>query len=383
MSCACSGRMAINASPLLSSGSPKTRRSICPELSLETASAPGGSEEQLLTYDPARVVWPDHVLCAPRIADLSVLGDVWVYAYPTALVAVALGVSLGSEGLKLDDQWVRAADNASSALGTLVAFVIGSFLSTVVSTWNARRAQYAALAGASRDLLLQLGTVVAVEEGAQAEREAVAATREQLGRYVLLACELAHAKGRGTMDGEGTRAALQEQGLLRAGEWEAMAAGDRHTLVYGWIQGLAVRLARRGLLSQMELSLVANAVSRARAAAGDLMASLGSDLPYPYASLVALLVKFHMTAHALGRGFELPAYASRGAQAYVLLFLFLNLTFLQAIVHLHRLLHNPFAEGRRLGVAHRAVMSGLQAVRAAVTDGHALVPPPTGPVGAA
>ena len=72
----------INSSPLLSSSTASTaapRRSCCPATSLTTACAPDESEPRLLTYDPARLVWPDHLLCVHQIADLSVFGDVWVY----------------------------------------------------------------------------------------------------------------------------------------------------------------------------------------------------------------------------------------------------------------------------------------------------------------
>ena len=178
------------------------------------------------------------------------------------------------------------------------------------------------------------------------------------------------------MDEDATRAALQTSGLLHTGEWEAMVAGDRHTIVYGWIQSAAVQLSRRGLISQHELGLVAQAVGRARAGAGDLMGTLGRDLPYPYASFVSLLVKFHMLVHALARGFVLSSYTQRGAQAYLLGLLLCNLTFLQAIVHHHRLLHNPFGD-QRLALPHRSRVDGLHALRDAVMAGSSFTPPPS------
>ena len=323
--------------------------------------------ERLLTYEPSYVA-TDHVLGVRKLVKLSVLLDPWVYAWPLTLVVVAISVALLSTSMHLSEDWTRAAEAANDALGVIVAFVIGSFLTMVVSTWNARRAQYVGMSGASRDLLLALGTIVCGTE--------CAIDRAQLGRYVLLACELAYSKARGAMDDDATRADLETRALLRAGEWEAMAAGERHTVVYAWIQARVVQLSRSGVISGHELSLLFEAVSRTRTLAGDLMGSTQRDLPYPYASFVALLVKFHMLAHALARGFELASYTHRGAQGYLLAYFFINMALLQAIVHHHQWLHNPFLD-RTLGVAHRGVvMAGLHALRTALMTGDTFNAPP-------
>lgn len=90
---------------------------------------------------------------------------------------------------------------------------------------------------------------------------------------------------------------------------------------------------------------------------------------------MTLLVKFHMLMHSVARGFELASYTSSGAQAFSLVMLLLNLAFLEAIVHHHRVLHNPFC-GRRIDVAHhRTVMVGLHAVRDAFLSGDSFAPP--------
>ena len=120
-----------------------------------------------------------------------------------------------------------------------------------VSTWNSRRKEYSSLIGASRNLLIQLSTVVSTAGNAAEPASAAAevrvdmgAARARSGRYVLLACELAYAKARGKMDADETREALLKGRLLVAGEWEAMAAGERHTVVYAWIQARVVQLSR-------------------------------------------------------------------------------------------------------------------------------------------
>ena len=98
-------------------------------------------------------MFPDHVLGLRHIFDLSVFCDQYIWLWSASLVGVsiAVGIIAGVEGA--DNEFLLAADTASGALGTVVAFVIGSFLALVVSTWNARRTAYASLIGASRNLL--------------------------------------------------------------------------------------------------------------------------------------------------------------------------------------------------------------------------------------
>ena len=223
-----------------SSASQRTCVPLSPTI-LQAATIDGkAGPPHVATFDPTRLVWPDHILGFFSIVDLSVFCDpyIWVWSAAVVGVSVAVGLIAGAEGL--DDDWLRAASTATSALGTVVAFVIGGFLALVVSTWRSRRTAYASLIGASRNLLIQLSTIVSTA-GITAGREhaaEVTAARARMGRYVLLACELAYAKARGKMDADATLAALKSGGLLADGEWEAMARGDRHTTVYCWIQAV-------------------------------------------------------------------------------------------------------------------------------------------------
>ena len=45
------------------------------------------------------------------------------------------------------------------------------------------------------------------------------------------------------------------------------------------------------------------------------MSSLNKDLPYPYASFVVMLVKFHMLVHSFDTGIQMCTYTERGPQA--------------------------------------------------------------------
>ena len=112
-----------------------------------------------------------------------------------------------------------------------------------------------------RNLLVQLSTLVSIDDRTSmgvasdaAQRQLIQHTRERLGRYVLMAMELAVLKPRGHMDTPEGRACLDRLGLLAPGEWEAMVAGDRHTTVLCWVQMICVSLRRRGLLHETEVA---------------------------------------------------------------------------------------------------------------------------------
>ena len=57
-------------------------------------------------YEPADLV-PDLFLRPRRTAALLVLANPWVFAWPTACVAAAAGVSVLSGAADLSDDWIR------------------------------------------------------------------------------------------------------------------------------------------------------------------------------------------------------------------------------------------------------------------------------------
>ena len=141
---------------------------------------------------------------------------------------------------------------------TVTAFVIGGFALQAVGAWKERRTNYASLCGSIRNLVLQLASLLPIpEDGAKGE---LAETRRTLGRWTILAYELAVLKARGAMDSPEAQQFLLSKGLLLAGEWERMVPGDRHTTVLFWVQALFKRCVDQGHTSLLELQLVANAV---------------------------------------------------------------------------------------------------------------------------
>eukprot|EP00966_Prymnesium_polylepis_P040205 932870-Prymnesium_polylepis.1 len=146
----------------------------------------------------------------------------------------------------------------SSSHPQVTAFVLGGFVLQSVRAWQLRRTNYAALCGSSRNLLVLLAASIPRDE---------LTARRALGRWVSLALELAVLKPRerrarleqepgrevaestqtsvdgatrspsslgwhhalfpipragAAIDSDSGRAHLQQNGLLREGEWEAM-----------------------------------------------------------------------------------------------------------------------------------------------------------------
>ena len=109
-----------------------------------------------------------------------------------------------------------------------------------------------------------------------------------------MAHEIGVLKARGAMDREEARSHLLNVQLIEEGEWEAMVAGDRHTTVLWWILMAVQRMNEAGAVGSLQLRSCAEAVSTMRAQANYLMSSLDRDLPYPYTSLLGMLVKINV-----------------------------------------------------------------------------------------
>ena len=280
-----------------------------PMKSLTTASAPGlyGVRPRILTYRPSKVPHLEMFGNAGGMT-MGVLFDklLWFQAVVCAVIAISIAETTRPYNLNhtpedgdLDEHAERleAVKVVESSMSTLVAFLLGGFVSNVIGTWKERRTNYASLIGTMRNLLLNLSSFISHtpgmgEELSEAQLSLIRTSRPTLGRYVLLACELAVLKPRGHMDTEKGFEYLKALGLVTPAEWSAMVPGDRHTSVLTWVQTICVGLRRQGILDKEESSCIADAVSGARAQANDLMASLNRDLPLPYANLVAWLVKF-------------------------------------------------------------------------------------------
>ena len=156
--------------------------------------------------------------------------------------------------------------------------------------WYARRKNAAALYGATRNMVIQLATFVPLVDesaapmgrdggGAPLDSGTLKVLRHDMGRWAIVALELAFLKAEGLMDSEQGRDYLETQGLLKPGEWKAMVVGDRHSTVFFWIQMAGTRLHRAGLVTSTELGALCAAVTGMRAQANDIMSRCGPPTP--------------------------------------------------------------------------------------------------------
>ena len=311
---------------------------------IKMASAPGFYGKGcagILAYDPHYTITS---VAGFRVPHLSVFHckRTWRRHALWCLYAIAVGL-ISAYSHRFPAEALRdPLERSSGEFRFLTAIVIGSFIGRAITAWKERRTNYGSLCGTARGLILalsthlpmhQLGGKTSVPSPHQDEID-FRAVRERMGRYVVLALELAVLKGRGHMDSEEGLAHLQDQKLIQDGEWcaaaaqtlaaparrpipcneasssrvwrrvlspcsrcahahrEAMQPGDRHTTVLWWIMLQTKLLVVDGYLSKQEHITVVESTLAMRAQANDLMSCMPRDLPYPYASVVGALVNF-------------------------------------------------------------------------------------------
>ena len=224
--------------------------------------------------------------------------------------------------------------------------MLAGFVAMTVGTWHSRRTTYAALCGNVRNLIVQLATFLPVDKSNQQLMQ----ERRKLGRWVILAFELALQKARGKMDALETREFLESTKTLLPAEWNAMVAGDRHTTVIAWIQQKCVALQKDGVLLAQALPKISEDISSLRGKANDLMGCLEQDKPYAYSSLVGLLVNINLLIMCTWKGVEWSIWCrSFGDKLFeqskfwldVLVLVVWNMSY-RALYDLTTTLHNPF-----------------------------------------
>jgi hypothetical protein len=247
---------------------------------------------KLLTFTPGRI---SHFASLFRDRDLTVCSHLKglvfhfvMLAYACTVMAIfsrevfwpdgpGCGAGKNTEMCQLNDILMQA----KSEFRFLIAFILAGFVARSVGMWERRRTNYAALCGCARNLNVQVGALLPTRGHGDGGDEALDVTRARLGRYIMLAYELAVLKGRGKIDSEEAREYLSREGLLEPGEWERMVAGDRHTTVWFWLQFRIARLADEGILTEQRLTTLSSSITASRAQANDLMSSLDRDAPFP------------------------------------------------------------------------------------------------------
>lgn len=278
---------------------------------LVLAEQPGfyGKVPRLVTYTPSKL-WTFTAPCFVR--ELTVCSSVMMLIphLLALLYALFLMILLGytafpdgsmGQGSACEAgnaqmcQLEATMEDAKSEFRFLIAFVLAGFVAMTVKIWHARRTTYASLCGNVRNLIVQLATFVPQKD---------VKMRRKLGRWVILAYELAVQKARGQMDADETFEYLSTEGLVLQAEWHAMVPGDRHTTVISWIQQSCVGLQQEGMILPQALPKISEDISTLRGKANDLMGCLELDKPYAYSSLVGLLVNINLLIMSTWKGVE-------------------------------------------------------------------------------
>lgn len=271
-----------------------------PAAGLKQAAArgfPGYDGPKLLTFSPGKVSnfgslfhSRDLTVCS-RLGGLSFQLGMLVYTVGLMLVFSAEvfwpdGKGCADGKNKHMCQLNATLEEAKSEFRFLIAFILAGFVARSVGMWQRRRTNYASLCGNARNLNVQIAGLLPIDS----DDSDLSRVRLMLGRWVMLAFELAVLKARGQIDSEDARTFLLDEGLLEEGEWEAMVPGDRHTSVFFWLQYHLARLADTRWLTEQRLVTLSDSIKNMRAQANDLMSSLDRDPPFPYANLCGILV---------------------------------------------------------------------------------------------
>lgn len=247
----------------------------------------------------------------------------------------------------------------------LIAFLLAGFVTRVLMMWDAKRKNYAALCGCTRELNVQIASFLPTTE----DKHFIQGARRRLSRWTLLAYELAILKVRDQMDSQETKDYLLKEGLLSDdGEWDLLVPGDRHTTVYYWIQSHFVQLSNAGYIPQEYVLGLSQSVARTRAQANDLMSSVDRDLPFPYVHLCFVLVALNVFLFSTFKGVLWSTWFVQHGDAIwqqPVLWLDVASTFAwnlsyTSMYQLCYVLYHPFHAGTELSVAHTTISKGIR-----------------------
>ena len=315
-----------------------------------------------------KYVWMEY-LCYTLIAIVMQLSFGWSYAFPDGRPACNYVGGQSSTTNRLMCDLKIELENGHHQLRVLVAFILGGFISTTIYLWRVRRTAYCALCGATRNLIIQIATLLPVVDDSHAAGYNIIEARNTMERWATLGFELAVLKARGQIDTVEARVYLETLGLTTLEEWNSMVEGDRHTTVWFWIQLKAVQLAEQGYISsEHRLQTICRAVTIIRDKANDLMSCIDRDQPVAYTSVVGLLVNLSLLIMALWKGISWAIwfYDTKGMiwatpKMYldVLVTMSYNTVFAM-LFDISQVLYNPFGTRKGLDIPHDIVGGGIR-----------------------
>lgn len=255
---------------------------------------------------------------------------------------------------------VEALEDGTNGLTFLSAFIVGGFVISSVNIWLGRRSSYRTLCGATRDVLVNINSIVPNQKD-----------RLLMTRWTIIAYELSMLQARELINSEAGRTYLEELNLLHTNEWETMIEDDRQGSVCFWIQAKAAKLAKSTFSSdrieQLEFQTICGFVSSFRAKGFDMMGCISKDQPTPYVFVCACLINLNLAFHAVTNGFKWAIWLhNAGAQLwsnpsiYVSLFsLFAYSTMYAMLFDICAILYNPYG-GRDIDIGHRAISASMR-----------------------
>jgi len=298
------------------------------------------------------------------------------FAFPDGRPACNRDDELHRNNMRMCDL-LYTLESAKSQLKFLAPFILGGFVVSTVHLWRLRRTAYTALCGATRNINVNIASLLPIDE----QDKSIKYARMTMARWSVLGYEFSVLKARGQMDTDDAKFHLECLGLLAEGEWEAMVPGDRHTSVWLWIQTKAVQLRKQGVItSDIYVQTICNAVTLIRDKANDLMSAIDRDQPFPYISICGILVNINLFLTAVWKGTlwavwfydeGLALYSM--PKMYVEIFCLFAYSMIFGLLYdLCHFLYNPFGP-RPLDIPHDIVGGGIR--RMAKEFGKGCIPP--------
>ena len=256
---------------------------------------------KILSYDPARL----HRWGFLRVWGVSVLANRFVWLQSAAVFGVAAATGALTLCVRESDQSLLAGfEGLEDALHGMIIFLLGLFLSEVVSRWWGL---YFDCVGGLADAVDGASVLAAslLDDGAAPEETPSAEpAKATVARWGALSYALLFEGARGSAARECV-SNLSARGLLTTGEANALiaASGDGEADArVPWVWMARMWSARLRPTADPALPLALEQCLKGVSRVGDAKAYLDGQLPLPYVHLLTLMAKFNMLLMALTRG---------------------------------------------------------------------------------
>jgi len=272
-----------------------------------------------------------------------------------SLAACLLGTLMLGTGTACIASWhndeaamdVDSMKSLQDRVNITVTFILGFFVQLNISRWWDFREFLRQFHGSLADVLLFMASAGASEVQLQ-----------QVSRLGMLSQALLFEEIRGVFDDEvagvapaagnlqessGPYAGLMKMGLLRQDEIAHLAVKQKSQLVWVWIARSVLTLIESG--QRLDAAKIQKRCCLGRAAVSAIKCQLGTQLPFTYVQLIAMLVQISHVVMAVGCGYT--AAAAWGTGKYALLTsqavqaLLIPLTF-QSLLDVCVYVHDPF-----------------------------------------